>query len=638
LRGLFLNALLETSRDGTVVIGRNARVLYANPSAARILCYAAHDLDDKDVFSLIHPEDLQRIRELFARVVSEPGRSELAALRFLHTDGSWRSVEGPLTNCFDVLGLAAVVFHFWELSQPRPLPQVFGIVEDQFRVLIENAVHITAILEPDGNIRYVSPVVERMLGYAPETLRGTPISTYIHPQDAPAVLAALEQRMRHSGVGQFVHFRARHRDGSWRVLEAIATNRLDDPVIAGVVIDARDTTERKWSAERLQQSLEALLAIHDVGRRLGSTLEHEAIGTALLEGAQRVVPIDAAVLLLRTQHGRLSRSQMFGPRPVADASRTSRVARSARQKVLLTGAPAFFRLPPGGLDLPPLDAWALPLRAQERVIGILEVYGAKLADGSGNAELAILADQAASALERSRLYREAADRERRLEELVRRLLLTQEEERRRVAYEVHDGLAQLAAAAQQHLEAFACRYRSASAERREELAQALTLASGTVREARRVIAGLRPTVLDDFGLAPAIAFELHGLREEGWQVDYTDGLGPVRLEPTLETTLFRVLQEALANVRKHAHTKRVAVTLERRLESVRLEIRDWGRGFRPSVVRSRSGPSERVGLASIQERVALLRGRCAIHSRPGAGVRINVEVPLREQRGATSPR
>jgi PAS domain S-box-containing protein len=631
-----IHALLERSRDATVLISATGRIVYANPAAAQMLGYKAEDLIDNDIFSLIHPDDVLATSELFARIVSEPGRTESGRFRFHHADGSWRSMEGHGTNQLGLLGVAAVVAHFWEEGQPQQGLQVFDMVEDQFRVLIENAVHITAIVGPAGTIRYVSPVVERMLGYAPESLTGTHVSNLIHPQDVPAALAALENRIRHTGPGQLIEFRARHKDGSWRVLEAIATNRLDDPVIAGVVIDARDVTERKWSAERLQHSLEALLAIHDVGRRLGSNLEEEAVAAALLDGAQRVVPIDGAMLWLRQARGRLSPFQMFGARPFGDAARKSRPARSARHQVLSTGTPQFFRLPLSGADGAALDAWVLPLRVQERVIGLLEVYGANLADGSGNAELGILADQAASALERARLYREVADRERRLEDLVRRLLLAQEEERRRVAYEVHDGLAQLAAAAQQHLEAFASRYRSASSQRRDELRQALTLARDTVRESRRVIAGLRPTVLDDFGLAPAIAFELQGLRAEGWQVEYTDGLGPVRLDPTLETALFRVAQEALANVRKHAQSHRVAVTLERRPRTMRLEIRDWGRGFRPSVAQSPSGPSERVGLAGIQERIALLGGRCSIQSRPGAGVRISVEVPLRERRGTTS--
>jgi signal transduction histidine kinase len=260
------------------------------------------------------------------------------------------------------------------------------------------------------------------------------------------------------------------------------------------------------------------------------------------------------------------------------------------------------------------------LRAQERVIGILEVYGTNLLAGPGIDVLSILADQAASALERARLYQELAERERRLEGLVRQLLVAQEEERRRVAYEVHDGLAQLALAAQQHLEGFAADYRSRVQERRDELEHALTLASRTVREARRVIAGLRPAILDDF--------ELQVLRGDGWDVEFNDGLGSIRLQPTLERALFRVVQEALTNVRKHSQSKRVAVTLEPRNQWVHLEIRDWGRGFRPATARAGVGPSEHLGLAGMQERIALIDGHFTIRSRPGAGTRIQVQAPL----------
>jgi signal transduction histidine kinase len=401
-------------------------------------------------------------------------------------------------------------------------------------------------------------------------------------------------------------------------------------VISGMVLDARDVTERKWSAERLQRNLAALLAIHDVGRLVGSSLEQHAIGTALLEGARRVAPVQVAALVLRTSTGGLRLAGQLGSTPVWETIRQGRVARMARQRALQAAEPEFFRPPATKSSPEQTEACALPLRVQDRAIGILELYGYGPAVEWPIEELSILAGQAAGALERARLYRAVAEREQRLERLVRELLIAQEEERRRVAYEVHDGLAQVAAAAHQHLEAFAARYHTLNRERADELRLALELASRTVREARHMIAGLRPTILDDFGLGPAISVELQGLRAEHWEVDYTDALGPMRLDSMLETALFRVAQEALANVRKHAETTRVAVSLERRAQSVRLEIRDWGRGFRPAAVRGRSGPSERVGIAGMQERIALLRGRCTIRSKPGAGTRINVEVPLRE--------
>jgi PAS domain S-box-containing protein len=617
---------------GVVFLSTEGKIEFASRAAAELLGRALPDLVDRDLSTSIHPEDKQRVADLLSALVAEPGVTATMGFRCRNADGSWRWLGCAATNQLERPGIHAVIAHVWDRGASVAIAPSFDLLENQSRVLIENAAHITVIVDRDGVIGYVSPAVEGMLGYLPESLEGVHISALLHPQDAPAVLKGLDYRVEHPGRGRLIQFRSLHKDGSWRVLEAIASNRLDDPAVAGMVIDARDVTERKWSAERLQHSLDALLAIHDVGRLLGSTLEQHAIGTALLDGAHRLAPIEAAALLLRTTRSSLHRSQTLGS-PLSEAARRSRPARAARQLVLTTGTPQFFRSSPRKNGVQPSEACSLPLRVQDRVIGILEVYGRGPAESWPIDELGILADQAASALERTRLYLALSERERRLEHLVRQLLLAQEEERRRVAYEVHDGLAQLAAAAQQHLEAFASRYHSRSNEREDELRVAVDLAGRTVREARRVIAGLRPSVLDDFGLAPAISYELQGLRGEGWHIEYTDLLGPVRLDPVLETALFRVLQEALANVRKHAKSLRVAVTLERRGRSVRLEIRDWGRGFRPSAVRGRAGPSERVGLAGMQERIALLRGRCTIHSRPGAGARINVEVPLREARG-----
>jgi signal transduction histidine kinase len=224
--------------------------------------------------------------------------------------------------------------------------------------------------------------------------------------------------------------------------------------------------------------------------------------------------------------------------------------------------------------------------------------------------------------------RQIAEREQRLQELVRRLQVAQEEERRRVAYEIHDGLAQVAASAHQHLQTFADYHAPQSETGREALRRTVELVQRTVREARRLIAGLRPTVLDDFGLAQALRLEVEALRGEGWQVSYEEDIGDRRLPSQVETALFRVAQEALTNVRKHAGRARVAVSLEQHDGSVRLEVRDWGRGFDAASQREPARPGERVGLLGMQERVALLRGRCAVRGRPGEGTQVIAEVPL----------
>jgi signal transduction histidine kinase len=234
----------------------------------------------------------------------------------------------------------------------------------------------------------------------------------------------------------------------------------------------------------------------------------------------------------------------------------------------------------------------------------------------------------ADARERQRLYEALAKRERQLQDLVGRLILSQEEERRRVAYNLHDGLAQTAAGAHMHLRGFARRYQAHLPEAREELDRAVELAQRVVREARGVVAELRPTALDDLGLEAALEAEIEELRKEGWQVEYEADLGPDRLAPAVETALFRVAQEALRNARKHAGAERARVALRRSDRAVHLEVQDWGRGFDPARLPEGGGPGERIGLSGMRERVALLGGQCEVHSRPGAGTRVVAEVPL----------
>jgi signal transduction histidine kinase len=242
--------------------------------------------------------------------------------------------------------------------------------------------------------------------------------------------------------------------------------------------------------------------------------------------------------------------------------------------------------------------------------------------------LTSFANPAGSALENARLYGELAEREKQLGELVGKLIATQEEERRRVAYEVHDGLTQLAVAGHQHLQAFADDHPPGSKVGPGELDRALELAQWTVKEARRVIEGLRPTALDDFGLAAGLRLLVEEFKNEGWEVGYEEGLGDERLPADIETALYRVAREALTNVRKHAQTSRVHIALTRLPGKVRLEVRDEGSGFDPSAVSKDGGPGERVGLQSMRERIALLGGGLNITSKPGAGTSVVAEVPL----------
>jgi signal transduction histidine kinase/ActR/RegA family two-component response regulator len=274
----------------------------------------------------------------------------------------------------------------------------------------------------------------------------------------------------------------------------------------------------------------------------------------------------------------------------------------------------------------------LPLAAPAgQVIGVLSLFDCarlgQLDDHDFDA-FQLLAAQAGAAVETARLYHELADRELRLQDLVRRLLVAQEEERKVVAYEVHDGLAQVAAASLQHLQAFAAHYSSRNPQRRQQLDRSLELARQTVREARLVIGNLRSTVLDDLGLATAVRTEIEERRAEGWEITFDEALGPTRLPPTIEMAVLRVIQESFSNVRKHAKSTRARVELVRRDRVLSLEIQDWGVGFDPENLAASAGRGERVGLTSMRERVGLLGGTFNLSSRPGEGTRLVIEIPV----------
>jgi signal transduction histidine kinase len=361
-------------------------------------------------------------------------------------------------------------------------------------------------------------------------------------------------------------------------------------------------------------------------------LEPEEIWSRLLEIMRSVSGLTAAVISREDERGRLRVWREAGIGRLWDGARYASEAEAARRAAFETGERRLFWLQGPDPETGPLAGLCLPLRTRERIAGVLEAYGPEsVAEEDTVAMLDSLAAQSASALENARLYGELAQREKRLEDLVGKLFAAQEEERRRVAYEVHDGLAQIAAAAHQHLQAFARLYPPAPEGARDLLDQAQGWVQRTVGEARRVIADLRPTALDDFGLQTALRLEAVALREEGRRVVYEENLGDERLPVAVETALFRVAQEALRNVRKHATTERVRLSLVRSKRGVRVSVRDWGQGFDPEDTYPPGGPGERVGLSSMRERVVLLGGDFRVDSHPGVGTLITATVPLPEQ-------
>jgi signal transduction histidine kinase len=143
-------------------------------------------------------------------------------------------------------------------------------------------------------------------------------------------------------------------------------------------------------------------------------------------------------------------------------------------------------------------------------------------------------------------------------------------------------------------------------------------------EARRLISGVRPPILDESGVVAAIAHLVHEERPgPGPKVEFQSKVTFNRLAPVMENSIYRIAQEGMANACKHSKSAKVRVSLVQRGDRVRIEIRDWGIGFEP-----KAAGEDRFGLEGIRERARLLGGRSSIRSGPGKGTRITVELPL----------
>jgi signal transduction histidine kinase len=230
-----------------------------------------------------------------------------------------------------------------------------------------------------------------------------------------------------------------------------------------------------------------------------------------------------------------------------------------------------------------------------------------------------IGDRTALAIERARMTDALREREQRIAELSGHLLRVQEEERKRISRELHDETGQALTSVLLGLKAV---------ERSDDVPTALAelreLVVATLQDVRRLAVELRPKALDDFGLSVALERLVQTFREAtGISVEFQSQLGEKRLPSEVETTLYRIVQESLTNVAKHAGAQEVSILLVRRPGVVSALIEDDGHGFTKED-EGRGG----IGLSGMRERLALLDGRLTVESSPGTGTSLIAEVPL----------
>lgn len=228
-----------------------------------------------------------------------------------------------------------------------------------------------------------------------------------------------------------------------------------------------------------------------------------------------------------------------------------------------------------------------------------------------------------------RLQARQREAERQARQLAIRLVQAQEEERQRLARELHDEVGQMLTGIKLHLAVLDNTISSEQSQLHQLVAEGQALVKTTMEEVRRMVMDLRPTLLDDLGLIPALDSYLENFTERtGLLVQAQLTLGTARLPAAMETALYRIFQEALTNVVRHAAARQVQVTLKIVDSQLLASIEDDGRGFDPTARLRDAWREGHMGIVGIRERVTLFNGSLELTSAPGKGTQLTISLPL----------
>ena len=470
--------------------------------------------------------------------------------------------------------------------------------------------------------------LSRLLGYEPADLVGPLSLDIIHPEDRLRVGRIWAELAEHPDSVTTFRFREQRADGDWRWVEATAADLRREPSVAAIVINRRDITADVEAQQQLEVQVAArtreLESLYRADETLRRSLRLEDVFRALVDVAADIVGVDkSAVLARQDEDGRLKLGAARG----FDAARlpqlTGELAEDIAAEVVTTGRPVVLTDYPGnGRSVGRLDAvladqdvralMSIPVMVDSQVFAVFNVFYAQPHDFS-EAErrlLTALAQRAGLALDNARLYEAAAGK-------------AALEERQRLARELHDSVSQalyaigLNTSAAQHL-------MTADPTRVSRLlGDVLGLAETGLAEMRALIFELRPESLETEGLVGALEKQAAAVQaRHRLQVDTMLGDEP-NVPLATKEALYRLAQEALHNVAKHARAQVVKLELESDVHELVLRIGDDGRGFDTSA----SFPGH-LGLRSMRERTAAVGADLAIDSVPGGGTLICVRLSL----------
>ncbi len=620
----FQNAFRETA-NGMALVGLDGVPFQVNRALCDLLGYTEEELLTLSADALTHPDDLPAERAYVQRLLAGEIRSCQFEKRYVHKRGHvvWASLAASLVRGIDGRPLH-YVSQVEDVTERHHLYEQLRASEERFALAVAAANDGIWDWDLRTDALYFSPQCRRILGRGNED---TPLVrsawlSLLHPDDRDQASADLTLILS----GQIDHYerelRLQQRDGTcrWLLTRGLVV-RGPDGIPFRMVGSLTDVTERT----QVSNILAALNAHLDVAAAFSSV----AAGLRALAHCDRT-----SVLLFDEPHVWATVLALDQPREFSRPGTRVRMADSPVVPDILAGRPHVVPDLTPELTSPIVQqlyqdgvrsVLILPLLGTDRVSGMLTL--AWHAIGACNdAPLPVLqqiANAVALALEKSRLFEQVRVGHERLQLLSRQLMRVQEAERRHLASELHDEIGQGLTGVKLMLDTFE---RSPALLASARLAEIQTLVNNLVTQIRNLSLDLRPAMLDDLGLLPALLwlFRRYSKQTKVEVVFEHRGLDR-RFTPEAETAAFRIIQEALTNVARHAAVAGVQVAAIATDAELIVEITDDGQGFDPG---SERAAGTGAGIAGMHERASLLGGHVSIESAPGAGTCLRAQLPL----------
>ncbi len=494
-----------------------------------------------------------------------------------------------------------------EIAEKLRAEEALRQSEKYYKSLIENALDTITILDSKGNIKFKSQSTERVLGYLQDELLGKNIFSLIHPDDVDTVVEIFKKGI---GVHEFTstaEFRFKHKNGQWLILESIGKNMLDDPLIDGVIVNSRDITDRR-NLEDIRRKYEFIVnASKEMMGLVNKEYRYEAVNEAYCNGLSkhRVEIVGKHV------------SEIFGIAMFTDLMKNHIDECFSGSAVHYED---WFAFPNKGKRF--LEVVYYPYKNERSIITHVVIINRDITERK-KTEDKIRESQE----ELNRIARQRAED---LQKFAQSIQKAQEEERRRIARELHDDICQRLTALKLQMNVFEDTIHS-NKTYLKKIGLFKNEVDDLIVEVRRISTNLRPSALDHFGLVTTLRLlgndfeKLHSVK-----VDFETKIPSLKhFNPDIEIAVYRIAQEALTNYVKHAKTEKVYFKISESENNLILNIIDHGVGFDTKNYFHGADISNRFfGLINMRERTELIGGNFQIESAPGTGTKVQVIVPL----------